>query len=156
MANTVGTVQSSSNAFRSICLMVGQTTNNGAPSLATDGVPNYPVGSIYASDSGACYAAMSARESYLSVFTTAGTGTTTGVFTLWGYVAAANGGAGVWVPLIKVNGGAAVTGTAGASYAELEKAIGLFDRLYLQVATIGGTGTAFEAWLSTARAGGQE
>lgn len=151
MANVVGTIACSKNAIRAVCLMVGQTTNTGAPATATDGVPNYPDESIYASDTGACFAACAARESFLSIITTAGSGTCTGTFTLWGFVAAANAGAGAWVPVVKVNAAAAISQTAPVAFAERELDLGLFDRLYLQLAAISGTSAAFEAWLSTAR-----
>lgn len=143
-------------------MMVGQTANSAAPSLATDGVPNYPTEKIFNSDTGACYAANAARESVLVLFTTAGSGTMAGTFTIWGYLAKGtagangpNGGNGIWVPYIKVNGGTAFSSTSPITYAERDLNLGLFDRLYLQLTAVGGTGTAWEAWLNTARAGGQ-
>lgn len=142
--------------------MVGQTANTAAPSLVTDGVPNYPVEKIYGTDTGACYQGYAARESFLTLFTTAGSGTLAGTFTLWGYLAKGtagasgpNGGNGIWVPVVKVNGGTGFSSATPVTYAERELNLGLYDRLYLQLTAVGGTSTAWEAWLTTARAGGQ-
>lgn len=129
--------------------MTAQTANTGAPSGAAAGVPNYPTNKIVADD-GACFAASAAPSSTLMISSSAGSGVMTGTFTLWGYLAAT----GVWYP-IKVNGGAAIAEltTPGDTirYSERFLDLGHYDRLALELAAVGGTATAFEAWLVTAR-----
>lgn len=152
MANSVGLVIGGGNVKRSICLMTAQTANVAAPTLATDGIPAYPDNKVFASASGAFY---TAYFSDVTTLTIVGTGTTpSGIFTLWGYLAASS----TWFP-IQVNAGAAVTGAAlpfiqtygmgGATPTQL----GHFDRLALQLGSISGTGATFEAFLTSARAG---
>lgn len=152
MANTVGLVVGAANCKRSICLMTAQVANNTAPTLATDGVPAYPVNTVYGTTTGAFY---SVEFPDVNTLTIAGTGTTpSGVFTLWGYLTAQ----ATWFP-IQVNAGAAVTGAA-VTYtqtfgpgATTQVALGHFDRIALQIASISGAGATFEAFLTTARKG---
>lgn len=160
MTASVGTVTNSQNAKRSICLMVGLTAANPAPAADTDGVPNYSL-NLPGVDTGACFPALAARESILSLFSTAGSGTLSGTFVLWGFLAAGtagadgpHGGAGAWVQIETISG-AALSGAAPLSYSERLLNLGAYDRLYLQCTAITGTGAAFEAWLTTARKGGQ-
>lgn len=154
MANTVGLVVGAANCKRSICLMTAQTANTAAPALATDGVPAYPNNTAYGSATGAFY---SVEFPDINTLTIASTATTspTGIFTLWGYQAAH----GVWFP-IQVNAGAAVTGATGVQFAQtfgpggsVVSALGHFDRLALQLTSVGGAGATFEAFLTTARKG---
>lgn len=165
MAAAVGTVTNYNNSVRAICLMFNLTATNAAPSGATQAgaVPNYPTNAIVNSDTGACYDGRPARESMLSLYSTAGSGTITGTFVLWGFLpagsAGANGpnaGAGIWVPVIKVNGGSSISQTAPLTFAERELNLGLYSQLYLQCTAITGTSAAYEAWLSTAYKGGQD
>ena len=149
MANTVGDVAGSDNAKKSICLMTGQSANNTAPTLATDGVPCYPDNNVGKS-TGHCYTTKAARESTILIHTTGGSGALTGIFTLWGYHAAS----GDWYP-VKVNGGSAVAGTGKVQYQERLLNLGHYDRLFLQIASIGGTTPTFEAWLVTAQQASQ-
>lgn len=152
-----------SNSCRTICLMTGQTANTGQPAdaviamgaapTAGTGVPNYPnLRAAGDSDIGACFAGLSADFSTLVISSTAGSATMAGTFTLWGYLAAS----GKWYP-VKVNGGTALAELAVPGdtirYAERFQNLGHFDRLYLELAAVGGTATAFEAFLTTARQG---
>lgn len=89
----------------------------------------------------------------LIIYSTAGSGTMTATFRLWGYSAAGS----VWVPVGTgtgaakgtVNAGAAIdeTGTDAIRHSELVELWGHFDRLYLEITAIGGTATAVTAQL---------
>jgi len=129
--------------------MAAQATNNSPPSLVTDGVPVYPTKRL-SSDDGACYMGLSARESTLMIGSTAGSGTMVGTFYLWGYLVAS----GKWYR-IAVNGGSALAETTADNIAYQERFLNLghYDRLYLELASVGGSATAFEAWLATSPAG---
>ena len=148
MATAVGDVLSTNNTKRAVCLMTGQLTNNGAPSGATAGVPCYPDPSLApgANDSGHCFTGRDARESTIVIRSTAGTGTMVGTFVLWGYLATVN----EWFP-IKLNAGTALAEYSSDKilYREYVLGLGHFDRLYLELQAVGGTGTAFEAWAIT-------
>ncbi len=141
------------NSKRAICLLTAQTANNSPPTLVTDGVPNYPVRGNYNADSGACFTGLSAVWSTLAIASSAGSGTMTGTFTLWGYLS----GPDTWFPMA-INAAAATPHTPAAiaetaadqiRFVQVMQNLGHFDRLYLELASVGGTATAFEAWLST-------
>lgn len=74
-----------------------------------------------------------------------------GTFTLWGYLEATN----CW-HAITVNGGSALAenGSDTIGFTQTYTQLGCFDRLALQLASIGGTGSLFTAFLVTARKGG--
>ncbi len=71
-----------------------------------------------------------------------------GTLSLWGYLEASD----TW-HLIKVNAGSALAETASnvIGYQERYSDLGHYDRLALSVASSGGTGATFEAWLVTSR-----
>jgi hypothetical protein len=146
----VGDVKHFANAKKAICLMTAQTANTGAPAAATDGVPCFPVvqgaGAILNAASGHCFTGMPAASSTLMIGSSAGSGTMVGTFTLWGYLTAS----GQWYP-VAVNDGAALAETANDAirFTERFPDLGHYDRLFLQLASVGGTDTAFEAWLVT-------
>lgn len=152
MATAVGDIKGASNIKRSICLMTGQTSNTGAPPSATAGLNTYPDPNNYSSESGCFFAVEYPELSTLTIHSTAGSGTMVGTFTLWGYL----NGPGQWFP-IKVNGGTALAETSSddIQYQEGFTRLGHFDRLYLDLEAVGGTATAFEAWLTTARKQGK-
>lgn len=141
--------------------MTGQTANTGQPSdtaeaTETEGVPCYAAdqgfNSLYAvDDAGAFYLGEPPESSTLVISSTAGSGVMVGTFTLWGYCAHT----AKWYP-ITVNGGAALAELASPGdtirYQQTYTGLGVWDRLFLQLAAVGGTGTAFEAWLVTPRA----
>jgi hypothetical protein len=89
----------------------------------------------------------------LAIASTAGSGTMTATFRLWGYLPV---GGGLWLPLGPggdttkgiVNLGAAVGETSADSirHAEVIENPGSFQRLYLEITAIGGTSTAVTAW----------
>jgi hypothetical protein len=144
----VGDVTFSSNLTRSVCLMTGQTANTGAPSADTDGVPAHHDETIASSSiTGAFYTGETPDVSTLTINSTAGSGTMTGTFTLWGYRTETD----TWYS-IQVNGGSAIgeTSANAIEYTE-EVSVGRFDRIFLQLASVGGTDTEFEAHLTTAR-----
>ena len=142
----VGDIKSVNSTKKSICLMAAQGSATTVPTLATHGLPTYPVASAYDVDTGAFFLSTNPTYNVLTIHNSAGSGSLTGVFTLYGYLAAS----GVWYP-IKVNGGSAVTGTTTLRYVETYTAtLGQFDRITLDVQSPGGTGQQFEAWLTTA------
>ncbi len=152
----VGTVTGVASTTRTICLLDSVLVTSAAPTAATDGVPCNSTSNLGAATTGLNYTQRAAREAVLTVFNTAGTGTVTTTLRLWGY----NATAGKWAPLgtgtdaLKgtINAGVALgeTGTDLLAHAEPVYLAGLFDRLYLQVVAIGGTGTAISAYLTTA------
>lgn len=159
MAIAVGDIRYIGNCTRTICLMTGQTANSGQPTdVAADagsaqGVPNYPDRtSQLILDTGACMAGLPAEQSTLAISSTAGSGVMVGTFTLWGFLKQS----GKWYP-IKVNGGAALAELASPGdtirYTERFLGLGHWDRLYLELSAVGGTATAFEAYLTTAKQG---
>lgn len=151
MANLVGDIKSQGQCKRGVCLMVGQTTVNGAPTLPTQGVPMQPSGAMKIDD-GANFQNRDALVSTLVIDNTAGTGAVVGTFVLWVYLTFS----GVWYP-IKVNGGTALAVYAAGNfilYMEKFNNLGHFDRVYLELQAPGGTGTpTFEAYLLTGTSG---
>lgn len=153
----VGDVTGRSNVKRAVVLMEAQTTNTGAPSdtaeaSETEGVPAFGdrTADIWAdTDRGAFYLGEAPEISTLIITTSAGSGTMAGTFTLWCYYAPLD----VWVPK-EVNGGDALaeTDTDKIRYSEDFTGLGAYDRFFLQLASVGGTDTAFEAHLVTCRA----
>ncbi len=141
--------------------MAGATANVAAPTAATDGYQMYPAGAsevMSASTKGHAYAGRPPLHSTLMIKgrVTAGQ-VLVGTFTLWGYLAAAD----AWFE-IPVNGGTAVTPTALAetstdqiNFQQQFTNLGHYDRVALELAGIGGTGAAFDAWLVTSQVGGQ-
>lgn len=150
-----GDVKHYGNVKKAICLLTAQATNNSPPATAGAGFPTYPEtnefgASAYASkaEKAALFPVRNPLKSTLCIRSSAGSGTMTGTFTLWGYLTAA----AAWFP-IKVNGGNAIaeTGTDVIGYTEAFENIGHFDRVYCELSAVGGTSTAFEAWLVTAK-----
>ena len=154
----VADVINSQNVFRSICLMTGQTAAMVAP-VGLVGVPNYPSKGYLAGDDGACFAVRSAEESTLQLRSTAGSGTMSATIVLWGYLAAANSGAGAWYPVsdfANVASMALVQGSLVPTQLFLTDRfanLGHYDRLYCQLVAVAGTATAMEVWCTTARLG---
>ena len=149
----------STDAKRAICLVTGLAATNSPPSGATAGVPCYRTKTNRSADTGACYNTRAARESTLVIKGT-GTGTVTGTFRLWGYVATPSS-TGAWYPMGtgtdadkgKINAGTALGEviTDVVLHAEPVLYVGHFDRIYLECTAIGGSSPSFEAWLITPR-----
>ena len=141
----LGNVESGGNAKRATCLAAAVTANVAAPTLPTDGVENYPdpVRSVYGgSDRGVNYSANPNNATTIAI-DVSGT-TPTAIVTLYGYLAAA----GKWYPIKALNAGAAIT----ANYVEVVQfAPGMFDRLALGFASVGGTTPSFNAWAMVPR-----
>jgi hypothetical protein len=140
-------------------MATGTTANVAAPALDTDGVPTYPVEanrSSAAAETGHCFMARDASQSTLMIKGRCTAGQTlVGTFTLWGYLEAAD----AWFE-IPVNAGTVGTPVALAetsadqiNFQQRFENLGHYDRLALELASIGGGGATFEAWLVTGRAG---
>jgi hypothetical protein len=147
---------SANNSKKAVQIMAPTTANVAAPTLATDGIPVYPVASFNAADTGHGYQGRDARESTLLIEGTCTAGQVlVGTFTLWGYLAAS----GKWYELPTSTGTAitpvalAETGTDTITLVQRFQNLGHFDRLALQLASIGGGGATFNAWLVTGIAG---
>jgi hypothetical protein len=90
----------------------------------------------------------------LVIASTAGSGTMTATFRIWGRVPM---GSGIWVPLgpgadatkgvINLETAIGETGADTLRHTEMIENLALFDRLYLEITAIGGTSTAVTAWL---------
>lgn len=118
---------------RLLRLLEGATATNSPPSGASAGIALSTVdGSL-----GAAYEADSAT---VEVVSTAGSGTMTVTVDLWGYCSVE----AVWFNLGRLNAGSAIaeTGTDVIRYAEIMDHLFDWDRLYAEVAAIGGTSTA--------------
>lgn len=157
----VGDVTTYKNSKRVVCLMTGQTANTGQPADGdTTGGGSHPIGVptmavnpvTDLTDKGCFYYGEDPEVSTLVISSTAGSGTMVGTFTLWGYCSLT----AKWYP-IPVNGGVALAELSSPGntirHREDFTNLGRFDYLYLQLASVGGTDTAFEAYLITARGG---
>lgn len=154
-----GDVVTTNNCLRSVCLFAGLTATNGQPTLATDGIPGFPVNSVYGSDSGHSAVNFGARDSSVMVKGTASGGVISFTGRLWGYHAQL----AQWIPLgtgadttkAILNGGVAIgaTKTNTVLHAEPVLYAGHFDRLYLEATAVAGTAATFEAWMVTLRNG---
>lgn len=151
-----GTVKST-DIKRSIKLLDAQTTNTSIPTLSTDGFACYPTKvDLFedAAESWCFYHDFDAGQSTLCIKGTVNAGQTlVGTFTLWGYLAEAD----TWFE-IPVNGGTSVTPVALAetdtdkiTFTQRFENLGHFDRLALQLTSVGGTGASFSAWLVTGK-----
>ena len=124
-------------------LLASATATNSAPSGATAGV---------AMKSLAVKGVLQQTASII-IASTAGSGTMTAGFRIWGYLAAP----AVWVPLGtgtatakgQINAGVAIEEDEANTlrHAEPISNIFTFDRLYLEIESIGGTNTAVTGWL---------
>ncbi len=150
---------SGNSAKKGICLMAGATANVAAPTLSTDGFPVHPTNDTYKPIAGAHgYLNKAALSSTLLIKGRCTAGQVlVGTFTLWGYLAAVD----CWFE-IPLAGGTAVTPVALAetstdqiNFQQIISNLGHYDRVALELASIGGTGATFDAWLVTSLAGGQ-
>lgn len=142
---------SGNNTKKSLCLLVSGTTVN-PPTLATDGYPVLPDDKAQAGPTGAAYMSICAKESTVHIKGTVTAGQTlAGTVTLWGYVKGPN----AWFE-IPVNGGTELTATALAEtetdaikHQERLANLGHYDRIAASLASVSGTGAAFEVWITT-------
>jgi hypothetical protein len=96
----------------------------------------------------------------LAIASTAGSGTMTATFRLWGYLPV---GGGLWVPLgpggdtakgvLNLEAAIGETSADSIRHAEVIENPGMFQRLYLEITAIGGTATAVTAWFVVRRPG---
>ena len=147
----LGDVKTRSNCKKDIVLLAAATGNNSAPASASAGIAMYEVDKIGHTSSifkdGANFPHQPVSKHRLCIKGTVDAGQTlVGTFTLWGYLESAS----AWFQ-VKVNGGSALaeTGTDTIGYSEVFDLLSAFDRVYLQIASIGGTGASFDAWLVT-------
>jgi hypothetical protein len=136
----------------SIKLLTAATATNSAPSGAAAGVSRKGApGATTNSPNGLG----ECDEAVILIASTAGSGVMTGTFKLWGYSPLS----AAWHPIGThataatkgvLNQGNAIgeTGTDVVTHAELVQGLGVFTRLYLEITAIGGTNTAFSAWLA--------
>ncbi len=152
----VGTVnlKGNNNVKRAVCLMTAQTANTGAPTdtsagtASTQGVPCYPTSGYISSEDGAFFQCEYPDLATLMISSSAGSGTMSGTFTLWGHKQAT----GCWYPVAVII--LAETASDVIRYQQVFTNLGHYDRLFLQLASVDGTSTAFEAYMVTARKGG--
>lgn len=140
----VGDVKSRSNCKKDMQILAAAVANVNPPALATDGFPVYPVMDFGGQD-GVNYEGLPASRHQLCIKGTVTAGQTlVGTFTLWGYLQSAS----AWFQ-IKVNAGSALaeTGTDVIGYTEVIQGLSAFDRVAISLASIGGTGASFDAWL---------
>lgn len=153
-----GTV-TSTDKKRTIKLIENVTANSAVPTAATDGHACYPTEDqkvSTAAETWCFYPFRDAGQSTLNAYGTVNAGQVLAVtLTLWGYLAAA----GKWFE-IPLNGGTPVTPVALAetdtdiiSFQQRLENLGHYDRLYLQVTGISGTGASINAWLTTGKYG---
>lgn len=150
----LGTVTGNYNNTRQVCLLAAVAATNGQPALATDGVPMYktPDEKLTGPDKGIAVPGKQPSEASIMV-KAVGTGTVSMTLRLWGYLAAL----GEWVPVGTgadttkgtLNAGTAIGETKAdkALHSEPILYLGHFDRLYLEVVAISGTGTAITAYV---------
>lgn len=147
----VGDVKVRANCKKDIKLMENATANVAAPTLVTDGIPMYEVdklgqGSTIFKD-GVNFPHQPTSKHRLCIRGTVNAGQVlVGTFTLWGWLESAQ----AWFQ-IRVNAGSALaeTGTDVIGYSEVIDQLSAFDRVALSLASIGGTGASFNAWLVT-------
>jgi len=154
----LGDVKSLANALRKVCILFNASGTNGQPSLATDGVPYYPAAQTanIAADDGVCFTTKASREASILIAGT-GTGTVSGTFRLWGY----NTELAQWVPvgagndstkgILNQNTAIGEVKTDTILHSEPLYLAGHFDRLYLEVTAVTGSGLSITAWIVTPR-----
>lgn len=154
MAAAVGDVYSKG-IKRSVRLLVNRTTNQSAPTASTDGIPVYRTAKQAANDlvdTGLAFPFRDVGPSTLMVKGRCTAGQTlVGTLTLWGYLEEAD----TWFE-IPVNGGTVITPVAlaetSADQINIQQqfsGLGHYDRIAIELASIGGTGATFDAWLVT-------
>ncbi len=147
----VGDIKVRANCKKDIKLLEAAVANVAAPTAATDGVRMYQLdklgqgGTIF--KDGANFPNQPTSKHRLCIKGTVTAGQTlVGTFTLWGYLESA----AAWFR-VPVNGGSALaeTGTDVIGYTEVFEQLSCFDRVAISLASIGGTGASFDAWLTT-------
>lgn len=139
-----GDVYSGGNSKKSICILEGEASQNGAPTLATDGVPVYPE-SVYGSSTGLCFTNTAAKTATITL-TTTNASTPNLTICLWGYLEAS---ARWHAHYFEANIAAAPHTSQVAQSVELNN-LGHFDRLYLELYSNTGVGSeGLTAWITT-------
>ena len=158
MSNTLGQVESFGNCVRTVCIMAPTVADVAAPTVEADGIDVYPTraGKRVAGvqvDDGLCFPSTPSMNATLMIKGTCTAGQVlVGTFTLWGYHPQLG-----WLE-IPVNGGTAVTPVALAetetdkiTFVQQFTNLGHYKKLALQLASIGGGGASFEAWMTNAQ-----
>lgn len=135
-----------------IKLLSGATATNGAPT-AGDETVGFPLQGL--AGTGRNHFVPVSGSAALILKSTAGSGTMTGTFRLWVYSTTIDD----WMPYGShttlasrglLNEAVAITEDPGSDqivHAELVNGLQHFNRVYLQITAIGGTATAFDAYL---------
>lgn len=156
----LGDVTGAADAKRTVKLLHDAAATNSPPTAATDGIPCYTDFSKAASagDNGLCYRSACAAEATICIVGTCTAGQTlSATCRLWGYLTAA----AKWFPLGtgtdankgKLNAGSAMgeVTTDVLLHAEPVLYPGHFDRLYLEITALSGSGASINAWITTPR-----
>jgi hypothetical protein len=146
----VGDVTAISGDVRVVEVLASATATNSPPSGASAGIAVNDL-SLYGAPP---------SKAVLAIASTAGSGTMTATFRLWGYLPV---GGGLWVPLgpgadatkgvVNLEAALGETSADAIRHSEVLENIGLFQRLYLEITAIGGTSTAVTGWLVVRRPG---
>lgn len=133
---------------KAVELLASATATNGVPSGATAGLDLSILQGLFGK--------MPADVTLL-IYSTAGSGTMTGTFRIWGY----NEAGSVWTPMgpgadstkgvINLTAAIGETGADKIRHSETISLIGHFSRLYLEITAIGGTSTAVTGQLVARR-----
>ncbi len=133
---------------KAVELLASATATNSPPSGASAGLPVNTLAQFGAAPDRAA----------LVIASTAGSGTMTATFRLWGRLPI---GGGLWFPLgpgtdalkgtLNLETAIGETGADTLRHSEVIENLGLFDRLYLEITAIGGTSTAVTAWVVVRR-----
>ena len=132
-----------------IKLLTAATATNGAPTTATQGFPL--IGKV----SGQAEAYMRSGQVHTIIMSsTAGSATMTVTLKLWAY----SGLSTTWVPvgphataasrgLLNLGNAIDEIGADLLRHCEMVQGLSAFERVYLEITAIGGTGTAVSAWI---------
>lgn len=133
---------------KAVELLASATATNSPPSGASAGLA---LGSL-------TQYGVAPESAVLAIASTAGSGTMTATFRVWGYLPV---GGGIWVPLgpgadstkgvVNLETAIGETGADTIRHSEVIENLGMFSRLYLEITAIGGTSTAVTAWLVVRR-----
>lgn len=154
---TLGQVTGTVNTLRDVCVLASATAVNGQPTGTTDGVQVFNTNIGASSDIGICAYGRPASEASIFAKAVGTAGTVAATLRFWGYKACL----GEWIPIgtgadttkgtINLGVGVGETKTDKALHSEPFAYVGHFDRIYVEVTAISGTGTSVDVWITTPR-----